>query len=106
MSTIGLAERPGTEVLPMCSIATAWLAANSKPGRKARQGAAWSVENAGLRLLSVVPPRAEVFAPLAGRDAELRTIEPHPVAVAERTHCRRQRAHLDADLDGRHCRRH
>lgn len=47
-------------------VLTAWLAANSKPGGK---GAAWTVENAGLRLLGWL-----VHAPLilSGSDARVR----------------------------------
>jgi uncharacterized heparinase superfamily protein len=50
-------------------VLAAWFAANAKPGSKAKAGPAWSVENAGLRLLGWL-----VHAPLilAGPDARLR----------------------------------
>ncbi|WP_194955751.1 heparinase II/III family protein [Tsuneonella amylolytica] len=50
-------------------VLAAWLKANHRPGKSARKGAAWSVENAGLRLLGWL-----VHAPLIlSGDAALRT---------------------------------
>ncbi|GGE04644.1 hypothetical protein GCM10011515_25320 [Tsuneonella deserti] len=51
-------------------ILAAWLAANPGPGGKQGKGAAWTVENAGLRLLGWL-----VHAPLilSGQDSRLRT---------------------------------
>jgi uncharacterized heparinase superfamily protein len=51
-------------------VLAAWLKANPGPNAKSAKGAAWSVENAGLRLLGWL-----VHAPLilSGQDARLRT---------------------------------